>query len=68
MLSKKTISLAAAALVSASCRRLGKAPSANPAKARENVASLGIARILSQPHRRRSAGSLVPGLGRLRPR
>ena len=27
----------------------------NPAKAREKVASLGIARILFQPHRQRSA-------------
>ena len=44
---------------SASCRRLGKALSANSLNAREKVASLGIARTLFQPHRRRSVQSLA---------
>ena len=42
---------------SASCIRSGRRVSANQAKARENVDSLGTSDTRDQPHRRRSVGS-----------
>ena len=45
--------------INAWCRRLGKALSANSAKAREKVASLGISLLPVHPHSRRSARSIA---------
>ena len=43
----------------ASCKRPGRSPSANSAKARENVASLGTLPAFSQPHNRCRVASFL---------